>query len=128
MTEKQKTSELILVVEDDADISCFLLHLLEEEYQVVLATNGIQALNLVQGLTPALFILNYHLPHMTGIELYDRLHALEPLRSVPAMMLSANLPYEEIKQRGIVGLSKPVDIDELMNMIERLISNAKRRV
>ncbi len=128
MTEKQKTSELILVVEDDADISCFLLHLLEEEYQVVLATNGIQALNLVQGLTPALFILNYHLPHMTGIELYDRLHALEPLRSVPAMMLSANLPYEEIKQRGIVGLSKPVDIDELMDMIERLISSAKRRV
>ena len=128
MTEK--APKIILVVEGDADIGCFLLHLLEEEadYQVVLVTDGPQALSLAKTLQPSLFMLNYHLPHMNGIQLYDQLRTLEGLKAVPAIMLSASLPYDEVRVRGIVGLDKPIDINDLLDTIERLIAITQNKV
>jgi CheY-like chemotaxis protein len=130
MLSTQQIPKLILVVEDDADISCFLLHLLEEEaqYQVALATDSLQALKMVETLTPSLLMLNYLLPHMNGIQLYDRLHTIEKFQNVPAIMLSANLPREEVKKRGIIGLDKPIDVDELLDTIEQLISSSEKEV
>lgn len=76
---------------------------------------------MIKTLTPALFILNYRLPHITGIDLYDRLHAQPDLAHVPAMMVSANLPKDELVQRGIVGLEKPLDINDFVDAVKQLV-------
>ena len=130
MLATPQTSKLIFIVEDDADIGCFLLHLLQDEaqYQVVLATDGLQALKMLETLTPSLLMLNYLLPHMTGIQLYDQLQTLEKLQNVPTIMLSANLPRKEVQKRGITGLDKPIDVDELLNIITQLIANSENVV
>ncbi len=123
MTQGQHDEKTIFIIEDDAEIGAMLLQVIRFEtfYQVVLATDSLQALEVVKNIQPILFIFNYWLPHMNGIELYDKLHAIPALARVPALMMSAYLPNEELEKRGIVGIAKPFDLDDLLATIVRLI-------
>ncbi len=125
MSERNKHGETytILVVEADADIGSLLLEALSEKtsYQMILLTHSLQALEVARGIKPDLFILNYHLPQVNGIELYDRLHAIKGLKHVPTIMVGADLPEEEMKQRKIVSLKKPFGMDELLDAIQRAL-------
>lgn len=113
----------ILVAEDDTEIGQFLLLAIEQEtpYMPLWVLTGHDALRVVQEHRPLLFLLNYHLPSMTGLQLYDQLHAIPGFETIPAIMVSANLPRAELKQRGIFGLDKPFDLDELLHLIERAV-------
>ena len=68
----------ILIVEDDEEIGQFLLLAIEQEtsYTPLWVVTGHDALRVVQERIPLLFFLNYHLPSMTGLQLYDQLHTL----------------------------------------------------
>ncbi len=123
MSEKQAETKTILVVEDDADIGAIFVHLLVDEtpYETILVTDPLEALKVVKVITPILFILNYRLPHINGLDLYDRLHAQPDLAHIPALMVSANLPEDELAQRGIVGLDKPVDINDFVEVVQQLV-------
>ncbi|HEY4389082.1 MAG TPA: response regulator [Ktedonobacteraceae bacterium] len=121
--EHQNSEKLVLLVEDDVDIGEVLLEVITQEtpYQALLKTDGQEALAAVQSQKPDLFILDYHLPRMTGIELYDRLHAIDELACVPALMISARLPLQELRKRNIVGMNKPIDLDDFLQAIERFL-------
>jgi len=114
----------ILVVEADAEIGSLLLEALSQKtsYQMILLTHSLQALEVARGIKPDLFILNYHLPQVNRIELYDRLHAIKGLKHVPTIMVAADLPEEEMKQRKIVSLKKPFEMDELLDAIQRVLA------
>src|SRR5438046_4277726 len=88
---------LILIVEDDTDIGPVLLQAITalDRYQAVLVSEGIQALSLVEHITPELFLLDYHLPGLTGIVMYDRLQAQSGLEHVPEILMSAYLMSSE---------------------------------
>src|SRR5947207_9198970 len=122
--QEQRQTRTILVVEDDEGIGAFLIETIVQEtpYQFVLATHSLQAYQLAQKIKPILFILNYHLPGMNGIQLYDRLHAIQELAHVPAIMLSAVLPEQEVNQRHMVGITKPFDLSLLLDAIEQLLA------
>ena len=113
----------ILVVEDDTDIGMLIDAVISAEtsYQTLWVTDGLQALKVVQDIKPDMFLLDYFLPLMDGIELYDRLHALKELETIPTVMMSARLPTKEIEKRKILGLRKPFELQELLDMIEGLI-------
>ncbi len=123
MSKKPLTVKTILMVEDDADIGAIFLHLLVDEtpYETILVTDPLEALEVIKVITPVLFILNYRLPHMSGLDLYDRFHAQPDLAHVPAVMVSANLPKEELARRGIMGLDKPTDIDDFVAAVKQLV-------
>ena len=72
-------SSTILIVEDDADIGKFLQQLIEEEtpYNSAILANGLQALEKAPQIHPCLLLLDYRLPGINGIELYDRLQQKE---------------------------------------------------
>lgn len=122
--ERRQNHKIILVVEDDRDIGEVLVEAItaESPYQAMLATDGLDALRMVQGIKPDLFILDYHLPGMNGIEAYDRLHAIETLADVPALMMSARLPRHELEKRKIVGMNKPIDLDEFLQTLDQLLT------
>jgi CheY-like chemotaxis protein len=123
MSEKQIETKTILMVEDDADIGAIFLHLLVDEtpYETILVTDPLDALEVIKIITPVLFIFNYRLPHMNGIDLYDCLHAQPDLAHIPAMMVSATLPMDELAKRGIMGLEKPLDINDFVDAVKQLI-------
>jgi DNA-binding NtrC family response regulator len=116
----------ILVVEDDQSISEFLkIAILQEtRYHPLFATGRIPALKAVQDSKPNLFLLDYYLHSTTGIALYDELHAMDGLEDVPAIIFTAgNLEAhrQEIEERHLIWISKPIDLDELLGTINNLL-------
>jgi CheY-like chemotaxis protein len=121
-------SKVILVVEDDEGNTEVLLHLLLQEtsYEVYLAADGPAALQLISQITPDLFILDYRLPTMTGMELYESLHAHPRFKQTPALILSACVEqyHEEIESHKLLALAKPFDVDELLSLIAAVFDHA----
>jgi CheY-like chemotaxis protein len=113
----------ILLVEDDSNMAELLVQMITQEthYQVFSVSDGLDALDLVRNVKPQLLILDYRLPTIHGIELYDRLHKTEGLEEVPAIMLSVNAPVREINQREIKYIRKPFDIFQLLETIQKLL-------
>ena len=121
--DRQATVKTILVIEDDVNIGDVFMQAIAQEtsYMAVLASNAEEALNIVKTLKPSLFILDYQLPNTNGLELYDQLHAMKELEHVPAIMLSARLPRQELQKRNIIGMHKPIDLDDFLQAIEKLL-------
>jgi CheY-like chemotaxis protein len=121
---KQKL-KTILVIEDDADLGEFFVQALKDEtpYQTMLVTDGFQALKMVKNIKPDLFVLDYQLPSMNGIELYDHLHTTEGLENVPALFMSANVPTGELKKRRVYYIKKPFELDEMFKTIASLLGD-----
>lgn len=124
LQDEQKQVKTILLVEDDSNIGEVFAQAIVQEttYLAILVSDGNEALNTVKNIKPNLFILDYHLPRMNGIELYDTLHAVKGLEQVPAIMMSARLPRQELEKRKIIGLNKPIDLDEFLQTIEQLLT------
>jgi DNA-binding response OmpR family regulator len=127
MTRFQKPDQtevkIILVVEDDNDIGEFLVQAiqLETPYEVVLASCGNEALRKITVLNPHLIILDYKLPDMNGVELYDKVHAAREFAQVPALIISANAPQAELRQRHLQLLKKPFELSILLDQIRMLL-------
>jgi DNA-binding response OmpR family regulator len=113
----------VMIVEDDVDIGAFLVEAIAQEtpYHALLLANGNEALVKLQDLKPSLLILDYHLPGINGLELYDQIHAMPDLQQVPAIMMSARLPRRELEQRTIVGINKPFELDDLLQTVKNLL-------
>jgi CheY-like chemotaxis protein len=114
----------ILVVEDDESIGSVLVDALsmETSYDALLVCDGIQALNALRSLKPLLVITDYRLPHMDGLELYDRVHAMTETANVPTIIMSAYMPENEVRKRHLCSLHKPFELDDLLNLIEQLLN------
>ena len=124
--QQTSTRKTILVVEDDSAIGTFLLEAIAQEkpYYPLLVTDAFEALKAMQGIRPNLILLDYYLPRMNGIELYDQLQATPECANIPVILLTTNLDkrQEEIEKRNLLGLSKPVDLDDLLNTIEKALA------
>lgn len=115
--------QTVMIVEDDAHIGAFLVEAITQEtpYHAMLVANGVEALKTVKSLKPSLLILDYHLPGINGLELYDQIHAMPQLMEVPAIMMSARLPRNELEQRTIIGIHKPFELDDFLQAIKDLL-------
>ncbi len=122
--QENATSKFILVVEDDLDIGRLLVQVLtlETSYRATLFSDGFTALKAIANLKPNLCILDYQIPRMNGLELYDRIHAMEELKDVPVIMMSAQLPQREVEKRNIIGIHKPIDLNDFLNIVEKLLN------
>jgi DNA-binding response OmpR family regulator len=123
----QKVSEkkLIMLVEDDEEHAFMLYQVLveEERYRVYYTADGRTAWKFLQHFKPHLLLLDYRLPHMDGLELYDRIRADKELYNLPVLMVSAALPVQAVEQRGIASIEKPFDMDELLSRVDTLITS-----
>jgi two-component system, OmpR family, KDP operon response regulator KdpE len=116
----------VLLVDDEERILNFLktkLKLLN--YDVILAGNGVEALEQIQGQEPELVVLDVVMPKMDG---FQTLKELRTFSSVPVIMLSARGDdSDRIKGLGLGAddyLPKPFNPDELVARIEAI----KRRL
>ena len=114
----------ILVVEDDENIGELIVEAFIQEtpYQAMLATDGKQALKIVQNVKPNVLLLDNNLPDMKGIELYDQIQVERELENVPVLLMSANVPVQEVKKRNLFCLNKPFELNDLLQTIENLLT------
>jgi CheY-like chemotaxis protein len=124
--EGQPEVKTILVVEDDEDIGEALVFVLSEEssYHVLIASSSDEALQVASGRKIDLFIIDYYLVGINGIELYDKLHAMPELQDIPALINSVNIEHLEqhLKARHLEGVGKPFDLDELLEIVARALA------
>ena len=122
-------SASILVVEDDENVGEFLQQVIDEytPYNTSVVHDGTGALERARQIQPCLLLLDYKLPGINGLEVYDRLQSMEETRGVPAIMMSASLPTEELQRRGIYQLRKPMDIGNVIRMITHALATFEER-
>lgn len=109
----------VLIVEDEAAQREVLAYNLEAEgFRVTRAENGEEALLCVDEDAPDVIVLDWMMPHLSGIEVCRRLKIKPETRSIPIIMLSAR--SEEVdKVRGLETgaddyVVKPYSVSELM--------------
>ncbi len=118
------STSVILVVEDDLDISLMLKSILEGFglYRVILTANGFQAIELMRSVQPDLFLFDYQLPGIDGLELYQQLHAHRAFATIPVLFLSANAPKDAFEKQHLFCLSKPFDLEDLLQKVDMLLT------
>jgi CheY-like chemotaxis protein len=125
----QYSIKIILVVEDDTDNREVLetVIAMETPYRTLLMECGqemLQRIEEIKVVKPALFLLDYHLPAMTALELYDRLHRMEVFKHVPTLIISVSQPssmIDEIAKRGLTFLEKPFEVETLVTAMKHII-------
>jgi CheY-like chemotaxis protein len=122
---QEKVVKLIVVVDDEVDIGVLIVRVIQEElgHRALHHVTGKQALEACRSQTSHLFILDYGLPDMTGIELHDQLHMFEHLSNVPTLLISVLQPSQrELQERNISFLPKPFDLTRLQHTIAGLLA------
>ncbi|HBB32252.1 MAG TPA: adenylate/guanylate cyclase domain-containing response regulator [Cyanobacteria bacterium UBA8803] len=122
----------ILLVDDDST-NLFLLEelLLSEDYLLLTAASGSEALAIAAQSIPDLILLDVMMPDMDGFEVCDRLRQDPKLQTVPVIFLSA-LDDDESRLRGLemMGddyLTKPINSQLLLTKIASILRLAKLR-
>jgi len=113
----------ILIVEDDIDLCETFKDVVElEGFRVQTASNGREALSLLNDQPrPALIILDLMMPEMNGWEFLDRLRSHQLHSNVPVVVVTAAQEYtfKGLHADGV--LKKPIDLDNLIELIARLL-------
>ena len=126
-----RNTNTIFIIEDDESNGTLLSELLlrETPYYPLLLQDGLHVLQLTQFIRPLLFLVDYYLPGMNGLELCDQLQAREELKDIPMIVLSAAMEVhlDEIQRRGLIAMRKPFDLDEFLLTIENAVAQAPRR-
>jgi CheY-like chemotaxis protein len=90
----------VLVVEDDSSVREMLRRVLAQDgLKVLEATNGVEALERVEGHTPSLILLDLMMPEMDGFGFMSELRAKREWQSIPVVVITAKDLTREERQR-----------------------------
>ena len=100
-----KHGEIVLIVEDNADVRAYIAEHLQDRYTILQAEDGEQGFVRAQEAIPDLIITDVMMPGIDGYELCRMLRADEKTSHVPIIMLTARAAKEDM----IAGLETGVD-------------------
>lgn len=119
----------ILIIDDEHDIRVALRDWLEVEgYRVYSAANGragLEVLNIIE--KPALILLDLMMPILTGEDFLKAIKSSDTFASIPVVVISAN-PGGADTRGAEVCLTKPLDLDLLLRVIEKYCQPSQPRV
>ncbi len=118
---------LIMVVDDSITVRRVTQRLLQREgYRVVLAADGLQALERLQDERPAVVLSDIEMPRMDGFDLARNIRGDVRLKDLPIVMITSRIAEkhrEHAKELGVDHyLGKPYAEDELMSLVRHYCS------
>ncbi len=117
----------VLIVEDDEMIRLLIRTHLSDSYYFYEASNGVEALEVMEHVHIDLFIVDIQMPCMDGYEFVNEIRAGNDM--APVIMLTAMNTYLHKKRGYALGiddyLTKPIDCEELRWHIDALLRRAK---
>ena len=117
-------ADTVLVVDDDSNIREVLHKFFTlKGYQVILAANGEQALELAESEMPKVILLDINMPGIDGMETCKRLRADEKTRLIPIILITAyGATRTEASDAGADDIIyKPFDMDRVIESIENVV-------
>jgi two-component system alkaline phosphatase synthesis response regulator PhoP len=120
----------ILVIEDNPDTRRFLQVMLSREFDVLVAENGLDGIQLARTQHPDLIVLDVIMPVLNGYDTCKRLKADPETQPIPVIFLSGKNTTAEITYGLSMGaedyLPKPFDHRELMTRIKSRLLRSQR--
>jgi chemosensory pili system protein ChpA (sensor histidine kinase/response regulator) len=123
----QARDKVVMVVDDSLTVRKVTQRLLEREgYQVVLAKDGVDALEHLQELTPDLMLVDIEMPRMDGFDLTRNIRGDASTRAIPIIMITSRTADKHRNYALDLGVNayfgKPFQEDMLLAAIKGLIS------
>ena len=120
---------MVLVVDDEPDIVDLIrMSLNLANFDVLTASNGSEALKVLESTKPDLVLLDVMMPQMTGFEVCERIRALPSLKNLPVIILTAKGQKEDAEKGLSVGaddyIIKPFDPTELAEQVRSMLDKA----
>ncbi len=119
----------VLVVEDSPLNQDLLTQLLEDEYEVLVAVDGGEAIRKAEQEKPDLVLMDLGLPVLDGWEATRRIRRRAALRSIPIIAVTSHAMPDEERKAHEAGcddyLAKPIDERVLRQKITLLLSRGR---
>jgi class 3 adenylate cyclase/CheY-like chemotaxis protein len=119
-------SSRILIVDDEPfNLDLLEQELMERDYVIERAVNGLEALEKAAAFRPDVILLDFMMPKMNGLEVVQRLRATEEYKRIPVILLTARATQEE-KVAGLDAgaddyVTKPFDSFELLARVRAML-------
>ncbi len=128
-----ETKDTVLIAEDNIDFLAFLKTELAESYNILVATNGSEALDKVRNIKkPDLIISDIMMGGMDGNLLLEEIKNDEDLNDIPFIFMTAKTALKEkidgINRGAVAYITKPFDIKELKAQIHSILENRERQI
>ena len=117
---------VVVVADDSISVRKFVGRMLEKNgYRVILASDGLEAAELITQHGCHLVITDLEMPRMTGYELMAQLRQSPSTRRIPVMVVTSRAGAKHrdraMKEGAVAFLTKPVQEDQLTEAVEQLI-------
>ena len=117
---------VVVVADDSISVRKFVGRMLEKNgYRVILASDGLEAAELITQHGCHLVITDLEMPRMTGYELMAQLRQSPATRRIPVMVVTSRAGAKHrdraMKEGAVAFLTKPVQEDQLTEAVEQLI-------
>ncbi len=117
----------ILIVEDVELNTELLVQLLEDEYELLIATDGAAGVEMTRSGRPDLVLMDMSLPVLDGWEATRQIKADAALQAIPVVGLSAHAMSgddERAKEAGCDDyLTKPVNFESLFAVLDKFLGD-----
>ena len=117
----------VLIIEDDSSARLVTKLHLRNEYQVVEASDGMEAMELLKHQSVDLIIADVMMPKMNGYEFVEQFRMMD--KNTPVLLLTAKKEWQDKKMGFAIGIddymTKPVNYEELQWRIRALLRRAK---
>ncbi len=120
-----RRSKILIADDEPRNIRMLQVRLRLEGYDVIMAEDGIEAMQKIVDQKPDLILLDVMMPGKTGYEVCEELRAHEDTRFIPVIMVTA-LDQQEAKIKGLEAgaddfITKPPDSVELITRVRSLL-------
>lgn len=120
----------LMLVDDDPSIADILTPVLSDNnYEVVVASSGEEALELTPRAEPDIFLVDVMMPGMDGFELTKHIRQMVNFQFTPIVFLSALDSRKDIQKAYTLGvtvyLTKPVSVNRLLKNLQVFVQNDK---
>jgi CheY-like chemotaxis protein len=119
----------VLVVDDEPVLRTIVREILHEEgYAVIEAADGRVMLEIVARERPDLVLMDVMMPGVDGRDAYRQLRAHPEHRDIPVIMMSAAIQPHGLDPTIAGFMAKPFDLNQLVELVVRLIGRPHANV
>src|SRR5262245_20904693 len=121
----------VLVVDDEASVvEVFEECLSTQGYQLTMASSGEHAVRLLPTLRPDIILTDLNLPGLSGLEVMRAAKAVDPEVCVVVVTgyASASTAIDALRQGAYDYVTKPFDLDDVLQIVERGLANRRLKV
>lgn len=122
-----KKGKKLLIADDNIEIRKFIVHIFQQDYQILEASSGLEAWQICSQKLPDLIISDVMMPGMDGFELCHKLKTDDRTSHIPVILLTARAAYihqiNGLETGADAYITKPFDVNLLKLNVRNLIAS-----